>query len=215
MNRPIAVVALAFAPLAACEPREAAPMEPSADVQREAVPDGEVWRSTTRAPGTSRRTSWVTVREEVRLDREGHLSYADTVVRDDVGSPELRVLCEPREHRVVIERGGRRLEWTVPGDEPWILASVRGPAAEPIQTPLVAWTTWRATRNSEWVRLVVPLEQRTFVVPRDQQVVDRTVVVGDTSVEVDAEFVRAIRIGGVELSRAAGGIYGAFRFHGE
>lgn len=197
--------------VSACHGREALP-EVGADVSREPIAAGEVWRGTTTSPGSSGRPSRVTVREEVQLDREGRLVRADTLVRDDIGSPEVRFLLEPREHRVVVERGGRRTEWSVPGDEAWIIAPVRGPAAEPIPTPLVAWTTWRATRKSEWARLVAPLEQRSFVVPRDQHVVEQTVLVGETWAEVDEHFVRSIRLGGRELERGPGAAHNAFRF---
>jgi hypothetical protein len=112
----------------------------------------------------------------------------------------------------VVERAGRRVDWTVPGDEPWVLAPVRGPAGEEVPTPLVAWTTYRATRDAAWVRLVLPLEQKSYLVPRDQYVVERTVIVGDQAVEVDDHFVRSIKIGGVELARGALGT--AFRFQG-
>ncbi len=49
--------------------------------------------------------------------------------------------------------------------------------------------------------------------PRDQYVVDHTVVVGEQAVEVDDQFVRSIMIGGVALARGAA-IGTAFRFHG-
>lgn len=184
-----------------------------ADVHREAVPRGEIWRATTTTRGKGPRPSWVTIREEARLDSSGKLLGSETRIADDIGSPEVRVMTDLADRRVIVERSGRHVEWSVPDtNEPWILTPVRGPAGETIPTPLVAWTTWRATRHAEWVRLVNPLEQKTFIVPRDQYVVDQTVIVGEEPVQVDDQFVRSIAIGGVELDRRAGDIHAAFRF---
>jgi len=195
-----------------CRPHESAP-QPASEARRETQFPGESWRADTRAPVPSGgRLAWISIEEEVRLDPSGRLVHAETRARDDARAPEVKVTFDPPSRTVVVERAGRRIEWSVPGDEPWILAPAKGPAGEAVPTPLVAWTTYRATRETEWVRLVLPLEQKSYVVPRDQYVVDQTVIVGDQAVEVDDHFVRSITIGGVDLARGARG--SAFRFHG-
>lgn len=205
-------VALVLAVAAmACGKQQQAQPEPGSEVRQEAHESGETWRASTKLRDNSRsRVTWVTIDEEVRLDSTGRLLYAQTHSRDDVGTPEVRVTFDASAHNVVVERGGRRVEWKVPGEQPWILAPVRSPAGDPIVTPLVAWTTYRATHNSEWVRLIRPLDQQTHVVPRDQYVVGSTVLVGDQAVEVDERFVRTITFGGASFPRA--NHQGAFRF---
>jgi hypothetical protein len=197
---------------ASCEERSPKP-ELGSEARRDPAPagGGEAWRATTRVPAAGAR-GWVSVREEVRLDASGRLLFADTRVTDDAGSPEVHVTCDAAGGRIVVERAGRRVELAVSGAEPWILAPVRGPSGEVIATPLVAWVTWRASQRAEWLRLIEPLEQTTWVVPRDQYVVGTTVIVGDEGVEVDDRFVREIAIGGVELARNGAGA--AFRFRG-
>lgn len=203
------LVALAVVSAMACKSRNSSHL--ASQAHREASTTGETWTSTTHARGTDLRMPGVTIREQVRFDAKGRLAFADTHVQANNALAETHIICEPGEHRVIVERGGQRVEWIVPGDEPWILAPVRGLAGQPIATPLVAWATWRTTRDSEWVRLVSPLDQRSDVVPRDQYVVDRTVIVGDQAVEIDAQFVQSISIGGVALSRSADAS-GTFRF---
>ena len=206
------LVAAAILVAAGCRPQDAAP-QPNSEAHREARFSGEFWHADTRAPVLSGgRLAWISIAEDVRLDREGRLVHAETRARDDAGAPEVTVTFDPPSHTVAVERAGRRIAWSVPGDEPWILAPVHGPGGEAVPTPLVAWTTYRATRHSAWVRLVLPLEQRSYLVPRDQYVVERTVIVGVQAVEVDDQFVRSINIGGVELARGARGT--AFRFQG-
>jgi hypothetical protein len=129
----------------------------------------------------------VTVFEEVRLDAAGHLLHADTVVRDDGGSPEVHVVADPPTHRVVVERGGRRVEITIAGDEPWILAPPNDPKGDPIATKLLAYTTYRAAQSSEWLRLVRPLDQTSYLVPRDQYVIGHTVIVGEQAIDIDEQ----------------------------
>ena len=107
--------------------------------------------------------------------------------------------------------GQNRIEWHIPGDEPWILGPVESPAGAIVPTALVAWTTYRATRDTEWVRLVLPLEQKSYVVPRDQYVVDHTVIVGNHALEVDDQDAWSVIIGGVEILRGAP--RDAFRLH--
>jgi hypothetical protein len=211
--KPVAAAAVTIlVTLGGCRPNDAAP-QPGSEARLETQFPGESWHASTRAPVPSGgRLAWISIEEDVRLDPSGRLSHAVTRSRDDANLPEVKVTFDPPSRTVVVERAGRRIEWTVPGDEPWILAPVKGPAGEVVPTPLVAWTTYRATRDTEWVRLVLPLEQKSYVVPRDQYVVDRAVVVGDQAVEVDDHFVRTITIGGVELARGALG--SAFRFHG-
>jgi hypothetical protein len=127
----------------------------------------------------------ISIAEEMRLDPSGQLVHAEIRVRDDAGYVEESFTFDPPSRTVVIERSGRRVAWSVPGDEPWILAPLTGPSGEVVPTPLVAWATYRVTANTEWVRLVLPREQRSYVVPRDQYVVDGTVIVGDHAVVVD------------------------------
>jgi len=195
-----------------CTPHDPSP-QPGSEARREARFPGESWHADTRAPIPSGgRLAWISIEESVRLDSHGRLVHAETRSRDDANSPEVKVTFDPPSRTVVVERAGRRVEWRVPGDEPWVMAPAKGPAGEVVPTPLVAWSTYRATRDHEWVRLVLPLEQRSYVVPRDQYVVDQTVIVGDQAVDVDEHFVRSITIGGVELARGARGE--AFRFHG-
>lgn len=194
----------------ACHAASRAP-QPDSEARRESRGGGEAWHATTRAPiRQSQGMSWVTVDEDVELDATGRLTMAVLRVRDDTGSPQVHVTFDVSARRVAVERGGRHDEWCVPGDEPWILEPVRGPGGRAIPTPLVAWTTYRATRRSEWVRLVRPLAQQTLVVPRDQHVVDTTVLLGDEAVEVDDSFVRRMPIGDVELARGFGST--PFRF---
>ena len=210
--KPFAVAAVLSTLAVGCTPRDPSP-QPDSEVRREAQFPGESWHADTRAPVPSAgRLAWISIEEKVRLDSQGRLVHAETVARDDAKSPEVKVTYDPPSHTVVVERAGRRSEWQVPGDEPWILAPARGPAGEVVPTPLVAWSTYQATRDHEWVRLVLPLEQRSFVVPRDQYVVDQTVIIGDQAVDVDELFVRSITLGGVALGRGARGK--AFRFHG-
>ena len=205
-----AVVTALFA--VGCRPHDDAP-QPGSEARLETQFPGESWHADTRAPVPSGgRLAWVSIEEDVRLDPSGRLYHAETRARDDGGAPEVKVTFDPPSRTVVVERAGRRIEWTVPGDEPWILAPAKGPTGEVVPTPLVAWTTYRATRDNEWVRLVLPLEQKSYVVPRDQHVVDHTVIVGEQAVEVDSHFVRSINIGGVELARGALG--SAYRFPG-
>ncbi len=211
--KPVAAVAAVATILLATGCRHDGAPQPGSEARLETRYPGESWHADTRAPISSGgRVAWVSIEENVRLDPSGRLFHAETRTRDDSGAPEVTVTFDPPSRTVVVDRAGRHIEWTVPGDEPWILAPVEGPAGEAVPTPLVAWTTYRATRGAEWVRLVLPLEQKSYVVPRDQYVVDRTVIVGDQAVEVDEHFVRSITIGGVELARGAGGK--AFRFHG-
>ena len=210
--KPFAVAALMPLLAVGCTPQEASP-QPRSEARLETRLPGESWHAETRAPVPSGgRLAWIAIQEDVRLDPEGRLVHAETRSRDDGGSPEVKVTFDPPSRTVVIERAGRHHEWQVPGAEPWILAPVRGPAGEAVPTPLVAWSTYRATRDSEWVRLVLPLEQKSYVVPRDQYVIDQTVVVGEQAVEVDDFFVRSITIGGVALGRGSRGK--AFRFFG-
>ncbi len=210
--KPFAVAAVLTTLALGCTPRNASP-QPGSEARREAQLSGETWHADTRAPVPSGgRLAWISIEEDVRLDSQGRLVHAETRARDDVSSPEVKVTFDPPSRTVVVERAGRRVAWQVPGDEPWILAPVQGPAGEVVPTPLVAWSTYQATRNNEWVRLVLPLEQRSYVVPRDQYVVDQTVIVGDQAVDVDEHFVRSITIGGVGLARGSRGQ--AFRFHG-
>lgn len=162
------------------------------DVRVEPAPLGESWQATTRAAHSS-------IDEDVRIDPSGRLVHAVTRARDDAGA-EVRITFDPPSHTVVVEREDHRTTWTVPGDEPWILAPVRAPGGEESATPLVAWTTYRATRSTEWVRLVLPLEGKSYVVPRDQYVVDHTtVLVGDHAAEVvrDDTLASSIVIDGV------------------
>jgi hypothetical protein len=211
--KPFAVAAALTTLLAVgCTPPSASP-QPGSEARLDAQFPGESWHAETRAPVPSGgRLAWVAIEEEVRFDADGRLAHAVTRSRDDNGAPEVKVTFDPPARTVVIERAGRRVEWQVPGDEPWILAPAKGPAGEAVPTPLVAWSTYRATRDHEWVRLVLPLEMKSYLVPRDQYVVDQTVVVGDQAVDVDEQFVRSITIGGVELAR--GSLGKAFRFHG-
>ncbi len=198
-----------------CSPHEMSP-QPGSEARLETEFPGESWHADTRAPVPSGgRLAWISIEENVRLDSQGRLVHAETRSRDDAHSPEVKVTFDPPSRTVVVERAGRRIEWQVPGDEPWVLAPAKGPAGEVVPTPLVAWSTYRATRNHAWLRLVMPLEQRSHVVPRDQYVVDQTVIVGDQAVDVDEHFVRSITIGGVELARGVRGARGAaFRFPG-
>lgn len=210
--KPFAVAAVLTTMALGCTPRETFP-QPGSEARREPQFSGESWHADTRAPVPSGgRLAWISIEENVRLDARGRLVHAETRARDDVSSPEVKVTFDPPSRTVTVERAGRRIEWQVPGDEPWVLAPARGPAGELVPTPLVAWSTYRATRSNEWVRLVLPLEQRSYLVPRDQYVVDQTVIVGDQAVDVDDHFVRSITIGGVELAR--GSLGQAFRFHG-
>ena len=212
--RPLAVAAvtsLLILRTPGCKPHDAS-LQPGSDVRLEPQLPGESWHASTKAPvSIAGRLTWLSIEEEVRLDPEGRLVHAETRSGDDARTPEMKVTFDRPSHKVVVERAGRLLEWEVPGDEPWILAPATGPAGGVVPTPLIAWTTYRATRNSEWVRLVLPLEQKSYVVPRDQYVIDQTVIVGDQAVEVDEHFVRSISIGGVELGRALGKAP-AFRF---
>ena len=210
--KPFAVAALTTLLAVGCTPHDPSP-QPGSEARLETQFPGEAWHADTRAPVPSGgRLAWISIHEDVRLDPQGRLVHAETRSRDDAGSPEVKVTFDPPTRTVVVERAGRRVEWQVPGTEPWILAPAKGPGGEAVPTPLVAWSTYRATRDNEWVRLVLPLEQRSYVVPRDQYVVDQTVVVGEQAVDVDDHFVRSIKIGGVELARGARGK--AFRFHG-
>ncbi len=209
----VAAIALALS-ATACGKQQPRPQpEPGSDVRQEAHETGETWRASTRLRDTSRqRAAWVTVDEEVRFDAAGRLVFAETRARDDAGTPEVHVTFDPPAHKVVVERAGRHVEWKVPGEQPWIIAPVMSPTGEPIATPLVAWITYRAAENNDWVRLVRPLEQKSYVVPRDQYVVGTTVVVGDDAVEVDDRFVRAISLGGAPFARATHA--GGFLFRG-
>ncbi len=167
------------------------------EIRHETRSTGDAWHATTRAPiRIGERTSWITIDEDVELDAAGRLIGAELRVRDDAGSPAVHVVFDPPARKVSVDRAGRHDEWTVPaGDAPWILEPVRGPDGRAIPTPLVAWTTYRAAERTEWVRLVRPLAQDSFVVPRDQHVVDETVILGDEAVDVNESFVRRMRMG--------------------
>jgi len=203
----------ALGALAACRRGGAAEPQPACEVRKEAGDALEEWHATTRAPvPAGRATVWVTIDETVKIDAAGRLVFAETRLHDDISTPETRVVFDPPHHRVALDRAGRHVEWSVPGDEPWILAPAATPFGSPVATPLVAWVTYRAAERHASLRLVRPLDQESFVVPRDQYVVDQTVVIGDQAVEVDESFVRGITIGGVELARGVVGT--AFRFRG-
>lgn len=196
----------------ACRPAEASPAQPESEVSFDV--GTQSWHATTRAPVPSgNRLAWISIEESVRLDPTGRLVHAETRAHDQGGSPDVHVTFDVPSHSVTVEQAGKVSSWTVPGNEPWILGPVTGPQGEVVPTPLVAWTTYRATKESEWVRLVTQTPHTSYVVPRDQYVVGTTVVVGDQAIEVDEQFVRSIKIGGVELAR--GGAHGsAFSFHG-
>ncbi|MDB4943715.1 MAG: hypothetical protein JWP97_3249 [Labilithrix sp.] len=198
--------------VAACRPAEAADPQPGSEARLERREPGESWHATTRAAIPSgNRLAWIAVEEDVRLDPAGRLVHAETRTRDGAEA-QITVTLDAPSHTVVVDRGGKRETWTVPGDEPWIIAPVQGARGEKVPTPLVAWSTYRTTRDAEWVRLVLPLEKKSYVVPRDQYVVGSTVIVADQAIEVDEQFVRTIVLGGVELARGARGT--GFRFHG-
>lgn len=199
--------------LTACERRQQARPGASSEARQQTDAEGETWHASTRLRASARSlATWATIEERVRFDAAGHLVRGETWARDDAGNPEVHVVFDRPARTVVIERAGRRVEWIVPGEEPWILAPVHGPTGEPVATPLAAWVTYRATLNHEWVRLIHPLEQRSYVVPRDQYVVGTTVIVGDQAVEVDELFARSIDFGDASFARATHD--GAFRFGG-
>ncbi len=205
----LAIVALSAVVLASgCRTRDGA-LQPASEARLDEQASGEAWHADTRAPVAA---GWISIAEDVRLDPSGRLMHAVTHARDEGSSAEFKVTFDPPSRTVVVERAGSRVEWSVPGDEPWIVAPVKGFSGEVVPTPLVAWTSYRATRDNPTVRLVMPLEQKSYVVPRDQYVVDRTVVVGEQAIEVDDKFVRSIKIGSVELARGSRG--SAFRFYG-
>ena len=197
----------------ACRPAEAAP-QPGSEASLDTSFTGQSWHATTRAPIPSgNRLAWISIEENVRLDPTGRLVHAETRSRDEADAPPVKVTFDAPSRTVTVNRDGKDSSWTVPGDEPWILAPITGPHGEVVPTPLVAWSTYLATKDHEMVRLVLPLEHKSYVVPRDQYVVGNTVVVGEQAIDVDEQFVRSIKIGGVELARGSSKGTG-YRFHG-
>lgn len=213
--KPVFTVGIVLFLATGCRPSGDSTSQPASEARLETQSSGESWHSDTRAPAgrNALQNGWMSIAEDVRLDASGRLVHAETRARGEApNSLETKVTFDPPSRTVVVEREGKRTEWSVPGDEPWVLAPVTAPAGTTVPTPLVAWTTYRASRDAQWVRLILPLEQKSYVVPRDQYVVGGTVIVGDQAVDVDAHFVRSIQLGGVELARSALGA--AFKFNG-
>jgi hypothetical protein len=219
-----AVAGVAAVVLACGCSREATPTpEPAAKVEAHETGanvshEGNRWRATTTIGGhsASPESKALTVSEEVVLDPDGHLVWAESRAHDGSGAPETHVTIDRERGLVTIERGPLQTSFTVPKDRPWVYGPVVTPSREAIATPLAAWVTHRAARGSEWVRLIEADERRSLVVPTDQVAVPTesgvTVVLGSDGADVDADFVKVVRLGAARGSLVREGTGQAYRF---
>jgi hypothetical protein len=188
-----------------------------ARVTREAGPDGSetLHGETELVLNTSAKRCLV---EDVILDADGRLLRADITAGPSCdGAPSFHAHLDPARGIAQVTTESGALETCrdgaaggrVPPGAPWIYTpeALPGSAAT---TPVAAWVALRAAVLSPTLTLIELEKRQAWRVPRDQVMVPTelgaTVVLGSDGAEVNAGFVRRIRLAdyGVTLVRIPG-----------
>lgn len=145
--------------------------------------------------------------EDVTLDASGRIVRAEiTTTSSATDEVPVRLWFSASEGVVRVVSASSTTSFRVPTDAPWVYTDL--PSGVPA-TPIAAWVAKRGAETAPWVRVVATSERRSFLVPLDQVVVGTetgaTVVLGRDAADMDAEFVREMRLsGGETITRTNG-----------